>query len=144
MVAAAAIIALAFIPASASHTADRVYLSVRLDTVYDESEIAKKYNSPVIIEKTGIPYTEGMTAFDAFKSACDKNGTEFEFTGDGDNLYISSVDSVAEFDFGPLSGWMYSVNGYFPSVSAGAYDIYPGDEIKFEYTENLGNDLETQ
>ncbi|GGF83952.1 hypothetical protein GCM10010912_31440 [Paenibacillus albidus] len=61
--------------------------------------------------------------------------------GSGSNLYVSSIAGLSEFDLGPLSGWMYSVNGIFPKVSAGAYTLSSGDVVAWRYTTNGGVDL---
>lgn len=43
---------------------------------------------------------------------------------------------------GKQSGWMYTVNGDVPNVSCSEYKIKENDEIKFQYTCNLGEDIE--
>ncbi|OBZ08821.1 hypothetical protein A8L34_21920 [Bacillus sp. FJAT-27264] len=63
-------------------------------------------------------------------------------TGSGSTLYVRSIAGLAEFDRGPESGWMYSVNGVFPDYSAGVYTtLENGDSVAWRYTTNLGKDL---
>lgn len=54
-----------------------------------------------------------------------------------DRGYISSVTyngvTLAEFDKGPNSGWMYSVNGEIPEVAIGSYRLKDGDVVEFFY-----------
>ncbi|MCR4435121.1 MAG: DUF4430 domain-containing protein [Clostridiales bacterium] len=57
--------------------------------------------------------------------------------GSGSSLYVSSIDGLAEFDRGPESGWMYSVNGINPNVSAGTYILSDGDVVRWYYTLTL-------
>jgi hypothetical protein len=33
-------------------------------------------------------------------------------------MYVASIEGWGEFDAGPLSGWMYRVNGVFPEFSS--------------------------
>jgi len=56
--------------------------------------------------------------------------------------YVVSIEGLAAFDGGPLSGWMYSVNGFFPTFSAGMYTLNHLDEISWEFTVTGGSDLD--
>lgn len=56
-------------------------------------------------------------------------------------MYVESINNWGEFDGGPLSGWMYSVNGVFPDFSASLFDLRDGDRVSWLYTYNLGNDI---
>lgn len=58
--------------------------------------------------------------------------------------YVRSIDGLAEFDKGPGSGWMYSINGVFYQESAEDKILKDGDEVKWLYTLNFGDDLEDQ
>ena len=42
----------------------------------------------------------------------------------------------AEFDYGNMSGWTYSVNGEFPNVSCSAYKLSEGDYVRWIYTDD--------
>ncbi|MFF2911936.1 DUF4430 domain-containing protein [Paenibacillus sp. NPDC057934] len=69
-------------------------------------------------------------------------GSKVIATGSGATLYVRSIAGLAEFDRGPESGWMYSVNGVFPDYSAGVYTtLENGDTVAWRYTTNLGKDL---
>lgn len=54
-------------------------------------------------------------------------------TVSGSGSYIKGINGRFEFDEGPQSGWMYSVNGYTPNVSCGSYGIGEGDSISWYY-----------
>lgn len=56
--------------------------------------------------------------------------------------YIAGIGGINEFDHGPLSGWMYRVNGETPQVSANNYVLQPNDKVEWLYTKNMGEDLE--
>ncbi|MCC2685502.1 MAG: hypothetical protein K0R75_2401, partial [Paenibacillaceae bacterium] len=61
-------------------------------------------------------------------------------SGSGSRLYVQGIDGLFEFDHGPLSGWVYSVNGQFPSGSAGTYTLSNGDTVAWLYTVDGGKD----
>lgn len=42
---------------------------------------------------------------------------------------------------GPLSGWMYKVNGEFPGYGSSKYKLSNGDVIEWVYTCDLGRDV---
>ena len=64
-----------------------------------------------------------------------------ETAGSGASVYVKGIGHIYEYDFGPLSGWMYSVNGETPSVGCGSYKPQPGDYIEWRYSLSLGDDL---
>lgn len=67
---------------------------------------------------------------------------QVEASGSGSSLYVKKIAGLAEFDHGPGSGWMYAVNGNYPTQSgAGSYLLQPGDRVEWRYTTNLGEDL---
>ncbi|MVP02066.1 S-layer homology domain-containing protein [Paenibacillus lutrae] len=68
-------------------------------------------------------------------------GSLVEYEGSGPTFYVQAIDGLGEFDLGPLSGWMYSVNGTFPQVSAGEYSLASGDVIAWRYTTDGGKDI---
>ncbi len=51
----------------------------------------------------------------------------------GSSYYVSGINSYNEKDHGPLSGWMYSVNGVKPNKAAKNYTLREGDTVKWEY-----------
>ncbi|MDR1409655.1 MAG: DUF4430 domain-containing protein [Oscillospiraceae bacterium] len=49
---------------------------------------------------------------------------------------------LGEFDEGQQSGWMYSVNNYFPNVGSSDWTMKPGDVMRWQYTKvGLGEDI---
>lgn len=57
------------------------------------------------------------------------------------SAYIRGINNIYEFDVGPLSGWLYRVNGDFPSYGLSAYFLEAGDEVELVYTCDLGRDF---
>ena len=81
------------------------------------------------------------TVFDVFAAAVRENKIHMEYTGTKTVPYVEGVANLYEFDCGPLSGWMYQVNGWFPSFNMGQYKIERGDHIEVIYTCDLGEDV---
>ena len=83
----------------------------------------------------GYKYTAkaGFTAYDALKKACKDNGIKLTAKSSMYGTYVSGINNIDEFDCGSQSGWMYSINGNRPNVSASSQRVTDGDEITFEY-----------
>ena len=95
----------------------------------------------VVLESFELEYEEGATVYDVFAETVRENKIHMEYTGTKTVPYIEGVANLYEFDCGPLSGWMYQVNGWFPSFSMGQYEIERGDHIEIIYTCDLGEDV---
>lgn len=95
----------------------------------------------IILESLTVEFEDGATAFDAALSAIKKSNLHFEYKGSQKAPYIEGIDNVYEFDCGPLSGWMYRVNGWIPSFGMGQYKVLPGDTVELVYTCDLGKDI---
>lgn len=83
----------------------------------------------------GYKYTAkaGFTAYDALKKACEDNDIKLTAKSTMYGTYVSGINNIDEFDCGSQSGWMYSINGNRPNVSASSQRVTDGDEITFEY-----------
>ena len=76
-----------------------------------------------------MPLKEGATAF----SILSETGLSYKKTGFGSATYVRAINGLAEKDHGPLSGWMYKVNGVAPNISAGSYKLKKGDQVVWYY-----------
>ncbi|PIC77069.1 hypothetical protein CSV74_07285 [Sporosarcina sp. P19] len=94
-----------------------------------------------IISPKQLKIESGDTAFTALKREVENLSIPIKFTGVGPTIYVKSINNLGEFDGGPLSGWMYSVNGEFPQYGAGIYELQKDDILRWQYTTNLGADL---
>lgn len=94
-----------------------------------------------IIDKASFEMTEGSSVFDILKKVTKEKKIQMEFSGVGNAVYIEGIDNIYEFDEGPESGWMYSVNGKFQNKSCGTYQVKAGDVIEWKYTKNMGKDV---
>ena len=91
-----------------------------------------------------MTFTDGDTVFDALKAVCRDYGIQLEYswTPAYGSYYIEGIHNLYEFDCGNLSGWMYSVNGWFPNYGCSKYRLKDGDYIKWLYTcKGLGSDV---
>ncbi len=80
---------------------------------------------------------EIQTAFDALSYACNESGLALTVKGSGSTVYVAAIGEYREFDFGPLSGWLFWVNGRKSTVGAGACSLSPGDRVAFAYVEDF-------
>lgn len=97
-----------------------------------------------ILPPTQVPLKSGDSVYDLLVRATKERGIQMEsrWTPMYDAYYVSGIHQLYEFDCGNLSGWMYQVNGWFPNYGCSKYkDLHPGDEIKWEYTCDLGHDI---
>jgi len=82
---------------------------------------------------------QGETAYSLLR----RTGLTISSRGNSDlaGMYVESINGWGEFDDGPLSGWMYSVNGVFPGFSSSLYTLRDGDRVEWLFTRNRGDDL---
>lgn len=94
-----------------------------------------------ILNTTTIEINDSKTILEILQRATKERRIHMEYRGLNATAYVEGIHNIYEFDRGPESGWMYSVNGVFPNVSAGVFQVNPGDDIRWLYTEDLGRDL---
>ena len=96
-----------------------------------------------ILYPSEVSFTPGDTVFDVLKSACSQVGIQMssKYTPLYGSYYIEGINQLYEFDCGQNSGWMYSVNGWFPNYGCSSYTVEDGDNIEWKYTCDLGSDV---
>ena len=96
-----------------------------------------------ILGSTEAEFSEGESVFDVLLRVCTekKIHMEFEETPMYQSAYIEGIYNIYEFDCGELSGWMYSVNGWFPNYGCSRYAVRDGDVICWVFTCDLGDDV---
>ncbi|MBR3610643.1 MAG: DUF4430 domain-containing protein [Oscillospiraceae bacterium] len=122
------------------------YISITCKTAIESGELSDSMLSVlpedgIVLEEYEVSYEDGATVFDIIAESVMENKIHMEHTGTAKIPYIEGVANLYEFDCGPLSGWMYQVNGWFPSFSMGQYKIERGDHIELIYTCDLGEDV---
>ncbi|MBR3395370.1 MAG: DUF4430 domain-containing protein [Firmicutes bacterium] len=97
----------------------------------------------IILAPVTVTFYEGESVFNVLQRTCRQNGIhmEFENTPMYNSAYIEGIHNLYEFDCGELSGWMYSVNGWFPNYGCSRYALQAGDVIRWVYTCDLGYDV---
>lgn len=100
-----------------------------------------KTDSATWIPTTSFTVKEGSTVYHVFKAAM----AQFGLTAVGAEAgYVSSITkdgvTLGEFDKGPDSGWLYTVNGKLPTVGLTSYSVSNGDSILFYYTTDWTKD----
>ena len=102
-------------------------------------------NKKKVIPKDGIilrldnaVFQSGDTLYDFLIRECKKASViidiDSSFSG-----YIKGIGNLYEKDFGKSSGWMYTINGGYPSTGIKDYKLKNGDEIEFIYTCKKGD-----
>jgi|GEM_PF-1719512 len=97
----------------------------------------------LIMSSETVLFQQGDSVFDALVSATKARRIHMEFTTTPvyKSAYIEGIHNIYEFDCGELSGWMYKVNGEFPSRGCSTYQLSDGDAIEWIYSCSLGSDI---
>ncbi|WP_422657726.1 S-layer homology domain-containing protein [Paenibacillus sp. EC2-1] len=100
-------------------------------------------NKGNVISAVTVEIQSGDTAWSVLKRELDKRNISYSYDWPEQygSVYVKSIAGDGEFDHGSGSGWMYSVNGSFPSYGASSYTLSDGDRLQWRYTKNLGADL---
>lgn len=124
-------------------------LEIRCDTLLgsldklSEGKAALVPEDGMLLPVTEVEFTGGNSVFDVFRQTLKNQKIHFEYVDASayDSVYIEGIGNLYEFDCGPQSGWMYSVNGTYPGLGCSGYTLADGDVIVFSYTLDLGADL---
>ena len=96
-----------------------------------------------LLEPTEVIFYGGESVFNVLQRTCRQKKIHMEFSNTPiyNSAYIEGIGNLYERDVGDLSGWMYSVNGWFPNYGCGRYALKDGDVIEWVYTCDLGADV---
>lgn len=97
----------------------------------------------IIFPPTVVTAYKGESVFNVLQREMRRNRIHMasRWTPIFNSAYVEAINNIFEFDVGPLSGWMYNVNGWFPNFGSSRYLLSPGDVIEWVYTLDLGRDL---
>jgi len=126
-----------------------VTLSIRVDTLLHNMHLLHRDKHELVPEDAVIFFSnnvvafEGESVFNVLQREMRRHGIHMSsrFTPVFNSAYIEAINNIFEFDGGPLSGWMYKVNGWFPNFGSSRYLLRPGDVIEWMYTVDLGRDV---
>lgn len=124
-------------------------LEVRCDTLLGKldqmtpEKAALVPENGILLETVELEFNGGESVFDVFRKVLREEKIHFEYVDASAyaSVYIEGIGNIYEFDCGPQSGWMYSVNGVHPGLGCSSYTLADGDVIVFHYTCDLGADL---
>ena len=127
-----------------------VSLSIRCDTVLENWEkLTPSLRNSGLLPPDGVilPQTEyvlrpGDTVFDLLERVTRHEKIQMEFQGADLNrcgsVYVQGIHYLYEFSCGPLSGWVFLVNGEAPNRGSSKYELQDGDAAAWVYTCDLG------
>ena len=126
-------------------------LEVRCDTILDNLEdldpekVDLVPEDAVIFPTTTVTFYEGESVFDLLQREMKQAAIHMEYTATPiyNSSYIEGIGNLYELDCGPLSGWMYQVNGWYPNYGSSRYQLQQDDVVIWRYTCDLGQDLGT-
>ena len=126
-----------------------VTLSVRAHTILYNMHLLHRDKHELIPEDgwilppTQVLAWEGESVFNVLQREMRRNRIHMvaRWTPIFNSAYVEAINNLYEFDVGPLSGWMYRVNGWFPNFGASRYLLSDGDVIEWLFTVDLGRDL---
>ena len=124
-------------------------LEVRCDTLLGKldqmtpEKAALVPENGILLETVELEFDGGESVFDVFRKTLREEKLHFEYVDASayDSVYIEGIGNIYEFDCGPQSGWMFSVNDVYPGLGCSSYTLSDGDVIVFSYTCDLGADL---
>ena len=126
-----------------------VTLSVRVDSLLDNMDFLNPEMHElvpadgVIFPTAEVKAFEGESVFDVLQREMRNAGIHMAFRGTPlyDSAYITAINNIYEFDAGPLSGWLYTVNGEWLGIGASRHILQNGDAVEWIYTLDLGRDV---
>ena len=128
---------------------DTVTITIRCDTAVNNGmHLESKWAGIVpasgcILPVTTVEIEEGDTVFDVLSYVCEKYKIHMEYSGGtSSGCYVEGINNLYEFDGGRWSGWMYCVNDWYPNYGCGVYYVKAGEVIEWNYTCDLGLDLD--
>ena len=129
---------------------DTVTITIRCDTAVNNGmHLESKWAGIVpasgcILPVTTVEIEEGDTVFDVLSYVCEKYKIHMEYSGGtSSGCYVEGINNLYEFDGGRWSGWMYCVNDWYPNYGCGVYYVKAGEVIEWNYTCDLGLDLDS-
>ena len=130
---------------------ETVFISIDCSLIFDNyDQLQENLKSEefvpsdgVILEQKEYVLRPGDSVFDVLDRVTKHNRIQMEYSGsiESKTIYIKGLNHLYEFSCGPLSGWIYKVNGEIVSYSCSQYQLKDGDIIEWVYSCNVGNDV---
>ncbi|MDL2211410.1 DUF4430 domain-containing protein [Erysipelotrichaceae bacterium OttesenSCG-928-M19] len=109
------------------------------------NKLASEYQKYVsedgyLINNLSVEITKDYTVSEVLDAIAKEQDIAIEY-GSFDNFsYIKGINHISEKAIGDLSGWMYTINGEYPSTGIDQTKLNDGDKIVFVYSS--GEDME--
>lgn len=108
------------------------------DDIFDDQDFTREVYVSVkgvddYLAKGYVEFESGDTVYDVTKELLDKNKIELKRRGAGATVYVYKIGDLEEKDYGPLSGWVYTVNDERINAGCGSYKVDIGDVIDWTY-----------
>ena len=114
-----------------------VNVEIRCDNIVGKKDSVPADGTVFMLQ--AVELLEGDTAASMLRRVCKQNKIRLDMDNSMAS-YVTGINYFYELDFGPLSGWIYKVNGERLSVGCGEYALKDGDTLSFLYTLDLGED----
>ncbi|MDL2274166.1 DUF4430 domain-containing protein, partial [Oscillospiraceae bacterium OttesenSCG-928-G22] len=109
-------------------------LSVRCDTILNNTDALNPDKADLvpadgaIFAAATVTFYEGESVFHVLQREMKQAKIHMEFVNTPiySSAYIEGIANLYEFDCGELSGWMYKVNGEFPSTGCSRHTLSEG------------------
>ncbi|MDO4538869.1 MAG: DUF4430 domain-containing protein [Coriobacteriales bacterium] len=81
------------------------------------------------VRDASVEIAIGASVYDALLAS----GANVNARGTAYGTYVAAIDGLAELEHGPMSGWVYAVNGVQPQTACSNYRLKDGDSIVWTY-----------
>ncbi|MDR3645030.1 MAG: DUF4430 domain-containing protein [Clostridia bacterium] len=119
-------------PSSAAQSSS---VSEKTVTVLINASREKGYG--VMLPAAKVAFKNGDTAYSVLIRACRQHNIRYDASG-FDMVYVKGIGNLEQFDGGPMSGWIFRVNGVVPGAASNKFTLKPGDLVEWIYTLDAG------
>lgn len=95
----------------------------------------------LLLPAAEVELYENDTVYTLLKRVCTANDLALDVQLMENTVYIAGIGGVSELTAGPMSGWLFAVNGVVPYVDAQSCPLQDGDVVEWHYTLDHGKDI---
>ena len=99
--------------------------------LYVKTDTTELFTGTIALEAGDTPITVLVRAL----------GDSVKVRASGGVSYVYEIGGLREFAKGPASGWMYAIDGVYYKAAADSQILQGGEEVRWQYTTDLGEDL---
>ena len=114
-------------------------LSISCESVLDNMDDLTEGKEDLIpddgwmIAPTEVSFAKDETVMDMLERELQKRNMHFEVEGSGTSAYVTGIGNLYQMDCGDMSGWTFYVNGEYPEIGFGSYQLTDGDVVELIY-----------